>query len=48
MHVIDQGHHIRAPEAYRELIERHLSIRRTEAYRSGICEYALFEATCDG
>jgi hypothetical protein len=43
MHAVDQGDHIRTPEAYRALIERHLSVVRTDAYRSGICEYALFE-----
>ena len=48
MHAIDQGDHIRTAEAYRELIERHLSITRTEAYRSGICEYALFETAPHG
>ncbi len=44
MHAMDQGDHIRKSEAYRALLERHLDIKRTEAYRSGICEYALFEA----
>ena len=48
MHAIDQGDHIRTSEAYGELIGRHLSIERTEAYRSGICEYALFEAAAHG
>ena len=48
MHAVDQGDHIRTSEAYRELIERHLSITRTEAYRSGICEYALFETAPHG
>ena len=48
MHAMDQGDHIRTAEAYRELIERHLSITRTDAYRSGICEYALFETAPHG
>ena len=48
MHAIDQGDHIRTAEAYGELIERHFSIMRTEAYRSGICEYALFETAPHG
>jgi SAM-dependent methyltransferase len=48
MHAMDQGDHIRTAEAYGALIGRHLSIRRTEAYRSGICEYALFETAPHG
>ena len=48
MHAIDQGDHIRTANAYGELIGRHLSITRTEAYRSGICEYALFETIARG
>ena len=48
MHAMDQGDHIRTAEAYAELIGRHLSITRTDAYRSGICEYALFEAVARG
>ncbi len=48
MHAIDQGDHIRTAEAYGELIERHFAITRMEAYRSGICEYALFETAPRG
>ena len=48
MHAVDQGDHIRTARAYAALIERHLSITRTEAYRSGICEYALFETAPHG
>ena len=48
MHAVDQGDHIRTAQAYGELIEPHLSITRTEAYRSGICEYALFETAPHG
>ena len=48
MHAMDQGDHIRTAEAYGALIGRHLSITRTEAYRSGICEYALFETAPHG
>ncbi len=48
MHAVDQGDHIRTAQAYAALIERHLSITRTEAYRSGICEYALFETAPHG
>jgi SAM-dependent methyltransferase len=48
MHALDQGDHIRTPLTYRSLIEPHLAIRRTDRYRSGICEYALFEAGSHG
>ena len=48
MHAVDQGDHIHTAQAYGELIEPHLSITRTEAYRSGICEYALFETAPHG
>ena len=48
MNVIDQGDHIRTTKEYGRLIERHFWITRMEAYRSGICEYALFEAAPHG
>jgi SAM-dependent methyltransferase len=48
MHAMDRGDHIRTAEAYTRLIGRHLSITRTDAYRSGICEYALFETVARG
>jgi ubiquinone/menaquinone biosynthesis C-methylase UbiE len=38
-HYAENGEHIRAPEAYRQLYGQTFRIERDETLRSGICDY---------
>jgi SAM-dependent methyltransferase len=42
IHSLDLGRHIRTPEGYRSLLEKHLTIDHSAAMRSGAMDYQVF------
>ncbi|QDT56683.1 23S rRNA (guanine(745)-N(1))-methyltransferase [Caulifigura coniformis] len=44
IHRLDLGNHIRSPEGYRQLLQRHFTIVCSEHMRSGAMDYQVFQA----
>jgi ubiquinone/menaquinone biosynthesis C-methylase UbiE len=45
VHWAENGHHIRAADQYRKLLEAHFDIDEEQRFRSGVCDYYLARMT---